>query len=200
MRNLYIVFIVGFMMALVSCASKERRTVESDQALRVAVNLEHIDLGNHQSVQSALLKSHKFIIVDRGPGMSMVNQERAAQWGVGRAVFEPAKRGAIGGYQWGAGGIVTPVLTCEHRWGFWGPSDTCLASLSITSARSGEILASVSMKCGNKRPNWNKLVTELISDYPEFFVKHDPTGTRLKEENEQIEKGEADWSPEEYLP
>lgn len=190
-------FCVGYLMALVSCASKEQRTVESDQVLRVAIDISNIDLGNHQALQSALLKTKKFIIVDRGPGMSMINQERQSQWGIGRAVYEPALRAAMGGHMMGAGGIITPVIYCEHHWGFWGASNKCKNSLTITSARTGEILGSVNSE---GKPNWNKLVAEFVQTYPEYFQLHEPKGTRLLEEKEQLEKSEEPWVPGDYVP
>jgi len=198
LKTIYIAFIVGYLMALVSCASKERRTVNSDQVLRVAIDLSNIDLGNHQALTAALLKSKKFVIVDRGPGMAMINQERQAQWGVTRSVFEPSQRAAIGGYMRGAGGIIAPIIYCEHTWGFWGPGKKCNVSLTITSARTGEILGSVSQKTNH--PDWNKLVKEFIETYPEYFVKEIPTGTRALEESQQVEKSEEDYVPGEYIP
>lgn len=194
---IYLAFLFGYLLALTSCASKELRTVETDQVLRVAIDLSNIDLGNHQALQAALLKSKKFIIVDRGPGMAMINQERQAQWGVARAVFEPANRAAMGGHMMGAGGIITPVIYCKHTWGFWGPSDKCQNSITITSARSGEILGSVSSV---GKPNWSKLVAEFVESYPEYFQLHEPQGTRLQEEKEQLEKSEEPWTPDVYVP
>lgn len=186
-----------FVLFLISCSSKEKRTVQSDQVLRVAIDLSNIDLGNHQALQAALLKTKKFVIVDRGPGMKMINEERQSQWGLGRAVFEPGKRAALGGHIMGAGGIITPIVFCEHYWGFWGASNKCLSSLTITSARTGEILGSVSMK---GKPKWDKLVSEFVDTYPEYFTADQPTGTRLQEEKEQLEKSEETYVPGEFIP
>lgn len=185
------------LISIISCSHKEVRTISSDQVLRVAIDLSNIDLGNHQALQAALLKSKKFVIVDRGPGMAMINQERQAQWNVGRAVFEPSSRAAMGGHILGAGGIITPVITCQHHWGFWGASDKCQTSLTITSARTGEILGAVS---SNGKPKWEKLVAEFIETYPEYFIRDLPLGTRLQEEQEQIQKSEEPWTPGEYIP
>lgn len=190
-------FCAGYLTALCSCSHKEVRNLETDQVLRVAIDISNIDLGNHQALQAALLKTKKFIIVDRGPGMSMINQERQSQWGVGRAVYEPAQRAAMGGHMMGAGGIITPIIYCEHHWGFWGASNKCKNSLTITSARTGEILGSVTSE---GKPNWNKLVAEFVESYPEYFIKYQAKGKRLEEEKEQLEKSEESWVPVEYIP
>lgn len=185
------------LITIISCSHKEARTISSDQVMRVAIDLSNIDLGNHQALQAALLKTKKFIIVDRGPGMKMVNEERQAQWNIGRAVFEPSSRAAMGGHMLGAGGIITPVVICEHYWGFWGGSNKCLSSITITSARTGEIIGAVSMK---GKPKWEKLVSEFVETYPEYFTRYPAEGPRLQEEKEQLEKAEEDWVPGEYLP
>lgn len=198
MRYVYLAFLFGYLLATVGCSSKERRTVSSDQVMRIAIDLSNIDLGNHQALQSALLKTKKFVIVDRGPGMKMINEERQSQWNIGRAVYEPSSRAAMGGHVLGAGGIVTPIIVCEHHWGFWGASNKCMTSLTITSARTGEILGSVTQEKG--RPKWEKLVAEFIQVYPEYFEYHPASGTRLDQEQEQIEKSEEPWTPGEYIP
>lgn len=183
---------------LVACASQEKRTVSTDQCLRVAINTEFIpNIGEFQAIQAALLKSHKFIIVDRGPSMNMINKERQAQWGVTRSLFEPSSTAAMGGHILGAGAVITPSISCTHHWGFWGGTDKCISGLSLTSARTGELLAGVSK---NGKPNWEKIVSEFIETYPEYFIYHKAQGTRLKEETEQIGKMESDWTPGEYMP
>lgn len=196
-KFIYLSFLLGYLLALVSCASKEKRTISSDQCLRAAINRTQIDIGTYQAVLSALLKTKKFILVDRGPGMAMINEERQAQWGTSRAVFEPSMRAAIGGHIQGAGAVITPVFHCEKPYGFFG-KDVCRSGLSIASARTGVILGGVSSD--SKRPNWEKLVAEFIETYPEYFTEDKPTGTRLLEEGEQLDKSETAYTPGEYIP
>lgn len=192
MKNVYIAFLVGFIMAIFTgCASP--RTKWTDPAMRVAVAT---DNGNaYAEIQTALMENGRFFVVDRQGGfqVALVEQEFNQSDRV-----DPKERFAKIGKMYGVGGVIVAHVACVSHMTFFSgvssPSADCTEHLSLISTTTGQVIASsraivntpVDMVWNRPPvPSWEEAVQNLEDKMPTHFEK--PQWSGLAEEYRKAE-------------
>lgn len=162
-------------LTAVGCSSVPR-TKHSDPVMRIMVDPAGIDAGNYVRIEQALVASGKWTVVDRGQGIAAVKKEQENLHRNEADRYMDKEKFAIWGRMYGVGGVIEAHTQCIEKNAFWGGRKlTCLQTLSIISANTGEIIASVTGKeTGDKNeytiaPEWEDTVEALNDAFPEKY-------------------------------
>jgi len=177
MKKLMLILPLFLMMA--ACSSAPKRTILNDKNLRVFLDPDSIDTLNYVQVQLALVKSGKFLVIDRSDAYHAVQkeQERLHRKEVDR--FDDKEKWAHWGKLYGVGAIVTAHSQCYKQRGFWHADqvdNVCKQFLSLIDASTGEVIIMVD---GDGKapstydhqmqvaPSWDDTVDKFVNTYPE---------------------------------
>lgn len=169
------------LMALLSTACATTRTRSSDPIMRVAIDADSMSQQTYVRLQHALVRSGKFIVVDRAMGFKAIAREQERQHETSR--FGNNEKYALWGQMYGVGGIIVGNLQCtEEKVRWWKISQDCVENLSLINATTGEVMTvaenDVTVEKGQLSPEWNEVVERLIEGYPTYFIdKHNPHRT-----------------------
>lgn len=170
------------------CASNKiaelPRTKWTDKNLRVMIDPDKIDSDDYFKLQTALVQSDNFTVVDRAAAFKAVEkeQERLHRDQVDR--FEDKEKWAHWGKLYGIGAVVVPHQECTRvqsgGWSHPGPRNKCYQYLSIVDANTGEVISMIeNLAFGDElqniysvkghNPPWNEAVAKLMDAYPKKF-------------------------------
>lgn len=186
MRNVYftksqeVVLFVCWLVILFAasgCASRQvsLATKYNSPVMRVAIDADSIDRDQYARLQTALIQSNKFIVVDRGNGFRAVQKEQSMLHEDQPERFSNREKYARWGKLYGVGGVITVNVQCERRSAFTsGYYNRCLQNISLIDATSGEVLASVeqyqdSESGWNAIPAWTDTVNAFNKSIPAKF-------------------------------
>ena len=117
MKLLLIMFLS---ISLVSCASKRTtRTKYSDKSLRVMVDPRSAGGKNHTKVQSAIVRSGMFTVVDRFSGYQAVQKEQNRAYVRKPDRFANNQKFAHWGKLYGVGAVVIAKSQCRWAKAVW---------------------------------------------------------------------------------
>ena len=163
-------------ISLVSCASKRTRTKYSDKSLRVMVDPKSAGSKNHTKVQSAIVQSGMFTVVDRFSGYQAVQQEQNRAYIRNPDRFANNQKFAHWGKLYGVGAVVIAKSQCRWAKNPWRGQivSRCELFLSLVDANTGEVVVSVRDEKDSPsgaNPNWEDAVFKLSEAYPKHFTK-----------------------------
>lgn len=161
------------LLTLVSCASK--RTKYSDKNMRVMIDTEGLDMADYNNLQSALVRSNVWTVLDRSRGLAAVKREQEELHKYNHDRYDAREKFAHWGKLYGVGSVIVGHSECHNRPNTWNMSQLknyCKMYLSLVDANTGEVLVSVNGEDAADfmaRPDWSDLVAELIETYPKYF-------------------------------
>lgn len=192
---------IGFSIAITGCASKEVRTKFSDRRLRVLIDPDSISADHHIKIAAGLMKTGRFIVVDRNAGFLAIKkeQERLHRKEIDR--FADREKFAHWGKLYGVGGIVVAYADCHHREGvFTGRYKRCKQQLGIYDANTAELITIAEAEsdgdAGDETVSWDEVSEKLADGYPKYFEKNQDTA-RL-DEYKALSQEEATRQKEAY--
>ncbi len=160
-----------------ACSSAIKRDRWSDKGLRVMIDPDPVSANHYVKIESALVNSGKFMVVDRGAGFQAIQkeQERAHREQADR--FDNKEKWAHWGKLYGVGSILVPHVQCERKPGFWNPNTVklmCQQHLSLVDSNTGEVMAvadaeastDLSYDFADVAPDWSEAVDRLVQAYP----------------------------------
>lgn len=188
MKNLLILLGMVYVMSLLlGCATP--RTKWTDPAMRVAVVTDNAN--SYVEVQTALMDTGKFFVVDRSSGFQSALSEQDFNQ---TERVEVKERFARLGRMFGVGGVIVAHVSCvPHNTFFAGlsaPSVDCTEHLSLISTTTGEVVASSRDEVNtpsdliwNKAPSplWSEAVNLLADHMPAYFEKAQWEGKEMAE-------------------
>lgn len=186
------------LVVLLNACASEQRTKYSDHAMRVFLDPDTIDEANYSLVQTALVNSGKFTVVDRGAAINAAIKEQDRLHKDQKDRFDNKGKYARMSRLLGAGGVVVARANCVVSPSIFNIYDGnlyCQQFLSLVDSSTGEVMVSVSGEAegpssiyDNKlMPSWNAVTEELVNKYPERFEKDHKT-QRLKDYEDENEK------------
>src|SRR5665647_827111 len=103
-------------LLITSCSSpNKQRTKWTDKSMRVMIDPDSIDEENYVQIQSALVRSGKFTVVDRARGMQAAEKEQERLHRNNSDRFEDKEKWAHWGKMYGVGSIIVPHVQCTKE-------------------------------------------------------------------------------------
>lgn len=163
---------------LFSCASSPPRTKFSDKNMRIMLHPKGINAGHYASIQSALVQSDVWVVLDRGEGLKALKEEQETIHRKESDRYEDREKFAQWGRLYGVGAIVLAHAQCSNRPHEWRQNELytyCTQYLNLVDANTGEVVASVDSKNNapyGENPDWKEIVQKLVDIYPKYFTKN----------------------------
>lgn len=192
-----------FVMAVVqSCSSPPKRTKFSDKNMRIFISPDNLKVKDYVRLQTAIIKSDVWTVIDRGQGFRAVKkeQERLHRREVDR--FEDREKFAKWGKLYGVGAIIVGHTQCRYGKKFWGgskPYNICYQAINLVDANSGLVIVGVdgeNYAPMGEQPDWEKTVEKLIDIYPKYFTPSKITERleRYKQESKEAAQRQKERS------
>jgi hypothetical protein len=168
--------IIACALLLTGCATA--RTKYSDKDLRVMIDPESIDYHQQVALQSELVKTRKFVVVDRNAGFRAIKQEQYSAYRSEADRYADGEKFAHYGELYGVGAVIVAHVVCKeaaHWYNVQSYYVECHQYLSMVDASSGEVFLAVDKKVSGDRgevASWEDIVRDLVEQYPEYFHDH----------------------------
>ena len=180
MKSLILLLILIF----TACSSMPR-TKWTDKNMRVMIDPDSIAADHYVKIQSALVQSDKFVVVDRATGFNaiMTEQNRLHRGQADR--YSDQEKWAQWGKMYGVGAIVVAHAQCTQKqtsillgFGEGNAKMYCHQYLALIDANTGVIMAvgedhesGESIQDGRfLAPEWTGAIANLIDHYPKTFT------------------------------
>lgn len=170
-------------VGLVSGCSTARHRDNSPE-LRVMVDAESVDAISRMQIQSFLLKSGRFYVVDRAEGLSAAVKEQNMLHRDHAERFSPEEKYALWAKLYGVGGVVVAKSSCTKLAGWMAYTYYlhCVQILTLVDATTGEILASEVHEADgeyhvfNSPPSWADAVEKFVDAVPKTYREPEYSG------------------------
>lgn len=180
MKTMKTIFSMLVTCLMFSACSSAPRSKWTDKNMRICIDPDSVSPEHYVQIQTALVETGKFTVVDRASGMSAVKkeQERLQRNEVDR--YEDKEKWAHWGKMYGVGSIVVAHAQCRRTGSFWNPRSqylNCKQFLSMVDANTGEVFLAVDGENDGPSfqdreyqvPDWKDVVEKLVKNYPEQF-------------------------------
>lgn len=183
-----------FILAIIlsACSSKEVRTKFTDKNMRLMIDPDKVDEAQHVRLQTALVRSDRWTVIDRKDAYSAIKKEQDREHRQDNDRFSDEEKWAQWGQLYGVGAILVPHVDCYLTQNLWTLrySKHCVQFLRLVDANTAEVVLAVEGKSDapeHDTPDWYDLVEKLGDEYPEFFseVKISERLERYKKQSEQ---------------
>lgn len=208
MKPLCFAKLLGALTILSACASKEvKRTKFTDKAMRIMIDPASVDVQNYTSIQSALVQSNNWVVVDRARGLAAIKKEQEQLHRTSIDRFEDKEKFAHWGKLYGVGGVLVGHVQCRPDPGAWtlmNGSEICQEYLTLMDSNTGEVLTAVSHEeevITGQSPNWDAAVEKLNAAYPKYFetLRESEKLARYKMESQEAAQRQREVKVQEEL-
>jgi len=174
-----IILFVLLSLAVTGCASTPR-TKWTDKAMRVMIDPDSVSEENYVQIQTALVKSGRFTIVDRARGMNAMKKEQERTQRIEEDRYADKEKWSHWGKMYGVGSIIVAHTQCTKEHSTFNRTKLyldCRQFLSIVDSNTGEVFVAVegqndapsSYDLAYLAPDWNEVVDKLVDAYPKDF-------------------------------
>lgn len=178
-------FLFVIAISIVGCSSPPIRTKWADKNLRVALDADSVSTDDYVSIQTALVKEGRFMVIDRNIGFKAIKteQERLHRNEIDR--YSDKEKWAMWGRMYGVGAIVWAHSQCYRTTKFFSANlytTVCKQYLSLVDANTGEIIAAIDNEAESpamannfgsesfKSPtDWTVAVEKFTDAYPKDY-------------------------------
>lgn len=173
------------LFTITACSSNPIRTKWADKNMRVAIDSDSISTDDYVSIQTALVKEGRFMVIDRNLGYKAIKTEQERLHRKEEDRYSDKEKWAMWGKMYGVGAIVVAHSQCYRTQKFFTLSlytTTCKQYISLVDSNTGEIIAAVdheedSPASGNnygsesfKTPvSWQTAVEKFVDAYPKDY-------------------------------
>lgn len=189
-------------LCIFGCSTQEPRTRYSDKNMRIMLYPDTISADHFARIQTALVRSDMWSVLDRGQGLKAVKQE---QYTIHRSEsdrYDDREKYAHWGKLYGVGAIVVAHAQCVNKPGKWRSNELrtyCQQFLNLIDSNTGEVVLGVEAENDSdygETPDWNEVTKKLADEYPKYFTKEKVTERleRYKEESKEIALREKEKS------
>ena len=180
-------------LLITSCSSPEKKTKYSDKNMRIMVDPDSLKVKDFVRLQTELVKSDVWTVIDRGAGYKATLKEQNRLHRRKSDRFDDREKFAHWGRLFGVGAIIVGHTQCRYGTRFWGGSkkyNICYQAINLVVANTGEVVVGVdgeSLANIGETPNWEETVEKLIEIYPKHFTPSKITErlNRYKEESKE---------------
>ena len=170
---------------IASCSSKPIRTKWADKNMRVALDADSVSTDDYVSIQTALVKEGRFMVIDRNIGYKAIKVEQERLHRKEEDRYSDKEKWAQWGKLYGVGAIVVAHSQCYRTTKFFSSSlytNVCKQFLSLVDANTGEVISAVdnladSPASGNNfgsesfkvATDWTEAVEKFVDAYPKDY-------------------------------
>lgn len=133
--------------------------------MKVFVSPDNLYQSEHQSIVTALLRSKRFLIVDRSAGLNAGEREKDFQ-DTPEVGYRLAKRQKLEG----SGGVIVATRECDRKIGWSEVYLTCSMVLSLYDVSSARLIYAYEGEYEGRSPTWKKVAAEFAEDIPTGIV------------------------------
>lgn len=178
---------------LSSCSTNEPRTRYSDKNMRIMLYPDTISADHFARIQTALVRSDVWSVLDRSQGLKAVKQEQNTIHRSEADRYDDREKYAHWGKLYGVGAIVIAHAQCSNRAGKWNKTELrtyCSQFLNLVDSNTGEVVLGVEAENDSDYgsiPDWNEVTKKLADEYPRYFSKEKVSERleRYKEESKE---------------
>lgn len=178
-----------------STTKKIERTKFSDKNMRVMVFHENLPSDEYVRLNSAVIRSNRFVVIDRARGFEAIKAEQDMIHKQMPDRFDNKQKFAHYGKLYGVGAVLVGHIQCSrafHRWS-GGAYQKCYQAINMIDSNTGEIVAGVESEQFDldysDTSDWMDTVDTLVAKYPKYF-EEDKRHPKLIE-YEEVSKEEA---------
>jgi curli biogenesis system outer membrane secretion channel CsgG len=182
-RTIIIILLPTFVF-LAGCSSSIKRTRTTDKGLSVSIYPDNLSSEDYVAIQTALVKTDKFIVLDRKLGFAAAKQEQDRQFITEQERFDDNYKYAHFGRLAGAGSVIWANKNCRLETPWFSQYTRvyrCSLFLNLVDSRTGRVLVAVEGKSDdvpaiaesgsfNKLVNWDDVANKLADEYPKEFI------------------------------
>lgn len=192
-RGLAHPFALMLCMAIATgCATA--RTKYSDKNMRVMIDSEGLDYRQLVRLQTSLVQTGKFTVVDRAAGFKALKREQDRQHRIEADRYSDREKFAQWGKLYGVGTVLTANVQCVDKASFWNQQNYkqyCHQYINLVDTNTGEVFLAVEGEIDGNRQEvlgWADTVEKLTEAYPQYFKEHKLHDRLVKyqDESEQV--------------
>lgn len=175
---------------LSGCSSSETRTRYSDKNMRIMLYPETISADHFARIQTALVRSNVWSVLDRSQGLKAVKYEQDTIHKTESDRYDEREKYAHWGKLYGVGAIVIAHAQCTNKANKWNITELrtyCQQFLNLVDSNTGEVVLGVEAENDSdygSTPDWNEVTKKLADEYPKYFSKEKVT-ERLEQYKEE---------------
>ena len=159
-------------LVLVGCSTAQVRTKYTDPSHRVFIDPSGLDEDAYVRLQTSLVESNRFFIVDRARAFKAVKaeQDMIHRHAVGR--FADEEKYAFWGKLYSVGAVVTARELCHWEQNFFSYALVCAQHMSAVDASTGLVIAAashVARSGSDAAPTWDETVERFNRSFPTTF-------------------------------
>ena len=167
---------ISALVVLSACSSTEVRTKFTDKNMRLMVDPDKVDEAQHVRLQTALVKTDRWTVIDRKDGFSAIKKEQDREHRNDSDRFSDQEKWAQWGQLYGVGAILVPHVDCYLKQNLFSPrlSKHCVQFLRLVDANTAEVILAVegsSSSVESDTPDWYETVEKLGEEYPTQFTE-----------------------------
>lgn len=178
-------YLIALCLFFTACSSPPIRTKWSDKNLRVALDADSVSTDDYVSIQTALVKEGRFMVIDRNIGYKAIKTEQERLHRKEEDRYSDKEKWAQWGKMYGVGAIVWAHAQCYRTTKFFTASlytTVCKQYLSLVDANTGEIIAAIDNEADSpakadnfgsesfKVPtDWTIAVEKFVDAYPKDY-------------------------------
>ncbi|NBW99613.1 hypothetical protein EBR03_08585 [bacterium] len=140
------------------------------------VDPDKVDEAQHVRLQTALVKTDRWTVIDRKDGFSAIKKEQDREHRNDSDRFSDQEKWAQWGQLYGVGAILVPHVDCYLKQNLFSPrlSKHCVQFLRLVDANTAEVILAVegsSSSVESDTPDWYETVEKLGEEYPTQFTE-----------------------------
>lgn len=193
------------------CSSARVRNRWTDPEHRVMILADHVPEETYVSIQTSLIDTNRFFVVDRARGFKAIKAEQDMIHKRDGERFDDPEKYSWFGKMYSVGAVIVPSEHCMPVRGVFNPVKRidCRQYLAAIDTSTGQVIAAVQNlaegESNLERPNWDDTVQKLVDHFPknwesntydrkmtEYRMATAENARRAKESlaNEQIDKAQ----------
>lgn len=182
MKRNIILLVLFFVFS--GCSSNIKRDRTTDKGLTISIYPDNLSAEDYVAIQTALVNTDRFIVLDRKLGYAAAKQEQERQFVNEQDRFDDFQKYAHFGRLAGAGSVVWANKNCSLATPWFSQYTRvykCSLFLNLIDSRTGRVLSAVEGKSDdipaiaeagsfNKLVNWEEVANKLAEEYPKEFI------------------------------
>ena len=182
------------LLLLPACSSAPvKRTKFSDKNMRIMIDPASVNAQNHVRIQTALVKSDNWIVLDRNKALAAIKKEQEELHRSSIDRYEDKQKYAHCGKLYGVGAVIVAHVDCHDDEGWTSRVNRCKEYLNLVDANTGEVIVAVDhieTAEYNQTPEWEEVVEKLNAAYPSAFEEHQKHKKLVQYEQESGEEAQ----------
>lgn len=166
------IFLLVCLLALVTgCSTARVRTKFTDPAHRVFIVPSGINEDAYVRLQTSLVESNKFFVVDRARGFDAVKEEQDMIHRNDVDRFDDEEKYAMYGKLYSVGAVITANERCHWEQGIFSYTMVCLQNMAAIDTITGQVITAASnvSRSSDATNSWDDTVDKFNASFPKTW-------------------------------